>query len=402
VDSLSDTSTSIYALCEPSFVAIDGQLPPPDVVRYVGKSVNPRRRFAEHRQGRKSIETPCARWIRKLRRANQSPVMVLIDTVAANQDWEAIESHWILEYREQGAHLLNLLGGGQGWHNPPQALRDRISVISKQRWAEPGFRERQRAASAIAMAAPEYRSKHAAIQRARMQDEALRSRIIAGVRRSWADPEKRAARLASIKAAKEQMPEQTRRDLHTKLREHLTSAEQQQRVKAGIESLWSDPERRAARLDAMRQSWATRTPDQRAAHANAVSEARRRKKAVKVCAICAWLLSNSASHGVAMATYLFGCQLGLTLSRRSAEEVSAARSAMLRQRWSDPSYKGRVLNSIRANGATPEFRAKMADVNMAAWSDPERRAARNARRLETMIERGHINPRAVDSGEPNT
>lgn len=93
----------IYALLDPRTAA----------VRYVGKSVNPRRRLQSHCSAKavaKQTHTAC--WLRSLLDVGLSPSLVIIDGGRGNGH-AAAERAWIAEYRRRGAHLTNHSDGGE-------------------------------------------------------------------------------------------------------------------------------------------------------------------------------------------------------------------------------------------------------------------------------------------------
>lgn len=116
-----DASTAIYALCEE-----DG------TPRYVGKTdyyLHVRHK-AHISDSRRSPRLPVHRWLAKRAGQGKRLAIRLIEYVPAGGDWAARERHWIAQYREQGADLLNLtLGGeGQSGHVWPQARKDKVAA----------------------------------------------------------------------------------------------------------------------------------------------------------------------------------------------------------------------------------------------------------------------------------
>ena len=93
----------IYGLLDPNNLEI----------RYVGKSIDPERRLKEHvRSTRRGDRTPRADWMKKL--LNQTPSIIILERVHLS-DANEREKFWIAFMRKQGARLLNLTEGGDGW-----------------------------------------------------------------------------------------------------------------------------------------------------------------------------------------------------------------------------------------------------------------------------------------------
>lgn len=92
----------IYALIDPR----DKQ------VRYVGKTVNLKKRLREHIRRSSEAHTHCQCWIRGLVKLGLKPKMRVLD-IATEATWEAREIHWIKVCRDRGCRLTNITDGGQ-------------------------------------------------------------------------------------------------------------------------------------------------------------------------------------------------------------------------------------------------------------------------------------------------
>lgn len=102
---MSCVETYIYTLNDPDT----------GVVRYVGKSVNPSRRFIRHLSEAKTaaVKTYKDNWILKLLKHNKKPTQQIIEVCGNN--WVDREKYWISYYREvMGDRLTNLTEGGDG------------------------------------------------------------------------------------------------------------------------------------------------------------------------------------------------------------------------------------------------------------------------------------------------
>lgn len=85
--------------------------PETGMVRYVGKSNNPKQRLSAHL----SLKKPSKKtsWILGLKNKNSLPKLEIIDEVPCC-DWEFWESHYIKLFKSCGANLFNLTSGGTG------------------------------------------------------------------------------------------------------------------------------------------------------------------------------------------------------------------------------------------------------------------------------------------------
>lgn len=92
----------IYGLADP----ISG------MIRYVGKSTVPERRYEEHIVDRRHSYK--SHWIHSLLQQNLKPLCVILETLEANDGWQRREKYWIAYGHEQGWPLTNLTDGGDG------------------------------------------------------------------------------------------------------------------------------------------------------------------------------------------------------------------------------------------------------------------------------------------------
>jgi hypothetical protein len=95
--------TTIYTLTDPRDL----------VIKYVGKSIRPEKRFIEHLKESGSYKK--INWIQKLLKSGMKPIMEELDQVPT-QDEDFWEIYWIAQIKSWGFDLLNHTKGG---HNPP-------------------------------------------------------------------------------------------------------------------------------------------------------------------------------------------------------------------------------------------------------------------------------------------
>ena len=105
-------TTFIYGLVDPIT----------NKVRYVGKSINPKRRLYFHvreAQGNQLENSHKLNWIRKLLSQELCPTLKILQECAVD-DWQKAEKYWISKYRKDKLGLTNVLDGG----NSPPLLSD--------------------------------------------------------------------------------------------------------------------------------------------------------------------------------------------------------------------------------------------------------------------------------------
>lgn len=95
----------IYALSDPRT----------NMVRYVGKTVDPVARLYGHILARRS-NTHKTAWIGQMKRDGVKPKMDILEVIenSNDQDWQKAEDFWINYLRMIGSDLTNLMSGGMG------------------------------------------------------------------------------------------------------------------------------------------------------------------------------------------------------------------------------------------------------------------------------------------------
>ena len=97
------------------------QDPITDEVRYVGKSINPSRRYHSHLWSKPKVKFHSYYWIQKLLKNNLKPIITIIDETDNN--WIQLEQYWIEQFKQWGFNLTNVTNGGEGafgagqWNN---------------------------------------------------------------------------------------------------------------------------------------------------------------------------------------------------------------------------------------------------------------------------------------------
>ena len=123
-------TTFIYLLIDPVL----------GLVRYVGKSDNPKRRYNAHCKCLHKSYT--SSWIKSLQEQGLTPVLEVIDEVPV-EEWEFWEQHYISLYRSWGFKLTNLTAGGSGFaagRLNPANNAESIKRRTKTRRANDGYK----------------------------------------------------------------------------------------------------------------------------------------------------------------------------------------------------------------------------------------------------------------------
>jgi len=114
---ISDSSVWIYGLVDPRT----------DLIRYIGKSIKPIDRLANH-----CNEPPsrCHRssWIQSLKREGLRPYIVFLESLEGEWPWQETERFWIAYGRAHGWPLTNNTDGGEGVEGLPEETRQRMRL----------------------------------------------------------------------------------------------------------------------------------------------------------------------------------------------------------------------------------------------------------------------------------
>jgi predicted DNA-binding protein YlxM (UPF0122 family) len=126
------------------------------LIRYIGKSNNPRRRLYQHINEKSNKHK--YNWLNNIIKNNDRPTIEIIDEVP-EEEWEFWEQYWISQFKTWGFKLINATNGGDGSNGYkhsekskrkmrrsklgtklPQEQRDKISKSVKQKFIEnPGY-----------------------------------------------------------------------------------------------------------------------------------------------------------------------------------------------------------------------------------------------------------------------
>ena len=100
------------------------------IVRYVGKSVNAKRRYNQHLYDKRH-DNYSSRWIRKLQKQNLKPFLEIIEECDESV-WQERERYWISYYKPI-SKLTNLTAGGDGlsFYNHSEITKRKISEKHK-------------------------------------------------------------------------------------------------------------------------------------------------------------------------------------------------------------------------------------------------------------------------------
>lgn len=91
----------IYALIDPIT----------ENIRYVGKTVGLYKRYIQHIKKVENAKRRKERWINSLLQKDINPILVVLQRVGYNENWELCERKWIKFCRKEGYDLTNHTDG---------------------------------------------------------------------------------------------------------------------------------------------------------------------------------------------------------------------------------------------------------------------------------------------------
>jgi len=129
--STSERMVSIYSLADPDT----------NELKYVGKSVNPKKRLKYYLWCNDS--RPVQQWVKTITDKGKEPQLIILDQVPESE-WEFWEMYWIEQVKAWGFNLENIATGGLGvtGMKHTEERREKISHASKAMWSENGRREK--------------------------------------------------------------------------------------------------------------------------------------------------------------------------------------------------------------------------------------------------------------------
>jgi group I intron endonuclease len=114
-----------------------------ECLHYVGKSWNPKARWAQHLRGTSSRRSYIQRALKK--HGREAFTLQVLEWFENEADAYEAEAWWIAFLRSNvAAYGYNLSAGGEGnpGHEVSQETRAKMSAVSVRRWSRPGERER--------------------------------------------------------------------------------------------------------------------------------------------------------------------------------------------------------------------------------------------------------------------
>lgn len=223
------------------------------VVRYIGKSIDPQKRFSAHVSsaicGFNNHHT--ARWIRKLNVLGLAPELVILHSVGDSENWRDVERSFIASAKDRGWKLTNTTAGGEGldYLDPADDARYRanLSAAMTELWNRPERKEEARQRSLKAWADPRISKNRVMAVRAAHTDPVLKERMREVGREIGARPEVSAAKSASMKAT---FSDPARKAIHDaalstdEVRAKMSTSAKTRFKRPGAKAYLSTPERR--------------------------------------------------------------------------------------------------------------------------------------------------------------
>lgn len=216
------------------------------VIRYVGKSENPHKRFIKHiaAANRNEADHHTSRWLRKLIAQGLRPELVILREVGEKERWQDVEREFIAMAEMQGWRLTNSTAGGEGldyldpvakakylanlsrsmrflWNKPERRIEAKERSLKS--WSDKECRERRLISLRRNGESIQFRQKMAKVNKKIHERPEVKIKHAEAIKLSWADPEKNARRIAA-----------------------LSSEETRQKMSEKAKARHEDPQKRAA------------------------------------------------------------------------------------------------------------------------------------------------------------
>lgn len=102
-------------------------------IRYIGKTVDIKRRFKNHMQpSYLKGNTYKNNWIKKILNEGLQPIFEVVEECSEDK-WEERERFWISYYREIGFNLTNMCDGGEGGHGAVRTENFKLNLSKKRK-----------------------------------------------------------------------------------------------------------------------------------------------------------------------------------------------------------------------------------------------------------------------------
>lgn len=134
-------------------------------IRYIGKSIRPKERLANHMNEVSNCHR--SNWLQSLKKQGKRAGLTILQVLADDEPWQEWEKSWIRYGREVGWRLTNNTEGGDGVCGLPAETRARMAKVWLGRKHKPETIAKLVAARAKRTTSDETRAKHSASMKGR-------------------------------------------------------------------------------------------------------------------------------------------------------------------------------------------------------------------------------------------
>jgi hypothetical protein len=270
--------------------------PHSDAIRYIGKSVSPKKRLRAHIGAalRGSYDHHTARWIRKLYDSGHYPILVILAEVVCGEDWRDVERAWIQRAIDEKWPITNSTSGGEGldYLRPEDELAYRQNHrAAMRRLASTDIGKRVIEKMRVAGSTPTARAKAAAsireaYKKPEVRDRLRRSMEIVRASPGFRESQSRGAKKAWAGHREKIMAAFARPETKAKQAERKRASWSDKETRARMMNRWT-PEARALQAQRIRERYALiqsrMTPEVRARQGAKLKETWAKRKAAKEC-----------------------------------------------------------------------------------------------------------------------
>lgn len=215
------------------------------VIRYIGKSINPKKRLCAHIGGalRGEYNHHTARWLRKLQADDLAPELVILRELTDGECWQDVERELIASADANGWRLTNSTAGGEGLdYIDPEAkaiYAAKVSASLKKVWGTPEAKKFASARAVSMWADPEITERRLASQKQAVRRPEVRARNLEVLAELASRPDIQAKKAASCVAS-------WTGEAGKKRRQRASSEENRAKLSQAAIAKWADPEKSAA------------------------------------------------------------------------------------------------------------------------------------------------------------
>ena len=122
------------------------------VIRYIGKSNNPKNRLYHHINERSNMHK--YNWLRSIIKRGNFPIVEILEEVPED-NWEIHEMYWISQFKAWGFKLINLTDGGEGGIGYKHTFESKRKMSNKKLGGKLSVKHREKISNSVKLRSKE-------------------------------------------------------------------------------------------------------------------------------------------------------------------------------------------------------------------------------------------------------